>query len=97
MKGIIKTANGYRIIARVRVNGKIVQRRKTVQCTKEDAKALHEQLKTQIRSGKSDLCSLTLPLKLYKHLVAVYREKKAADFLTRMKIKLEGLKKSMGT
>jgi integrase len=76
MKGIIKTANGYRIIARVRVNGKIVQRRKTVPCTKEEAKALHEQLKTQIRSGKSDLCSLTLPLKLYKHLVAVYREKK---------------------
>jgi len=76
MKGITKTANGWRIIARVRVHGKIVQRRCTVQCTKEEAKERHEQLKKQIRAGKSVACSLTIsPPKFYKDLIKIYKDK----------------------
>ncbi len=81
MKGIEKTANGWRIIARVRVGGKIVQRRQTVQgATKEQAKALREQIKNRIRAGRTTTRSLTASgPKLFKHIVGIYKNKIRAE------------------
>lgn len=49
--------NRYNVVARIRKDNKIVHRQKTITGTKEDAKALLEKMKQEIRSGAS-LCSL---------------------------------------
>ena len=49
---IRKTKDGqYCILARIRYNGKIVTKRETVACSKEEAIRKLEQFKTELRAG----------------------------------------------
>jgi integrase len=75
---LLKKTGCWRVKARVRYCGKILQK----QCTlppgrmKEDAKALLEQIKKDLRHGqKNAVCSLKLPIELFKDILRVYREK----------------------
>jgi len=51
--------NQWRVMARVRVNGKITQKRQTIEGTKEKARELLASMKREIRAGTSADCSLT--------------------------------------
>jgi integrase len=67
--------NEWRVVARVRANGKIVQRRQTLTGTKEKARELLAEMKRGIRAGNSADCSLT-PLQNFDDVLSIYREKR---------------------
>jgi integrase len=57
--GITRTKGGWKVVARVRINGIIRQKQVTTTGSKEQAKDLHTQLKIELREGKvSAECSL---------------------------------------
>ena len=66
--------NGWRVVARVRVNGKIVQLRQTITGTKERAREVLAEMKREIR-GEGAGCSLTSP-QTFDELLTIYREKR---------------------
>jgi integrase len=66
--------NEWRVVARVRANGKIVQRRQTFTGTKEKARELLAEMKREIR-GDGAGCSLT-QLQTFDELLLIYREKR---------------------
>lgn len=73
---IRKIGELYRVIARIRdQQGRIVQRQKTLKLTKEEAKALLEKFKGEIRQGQVP-CSLTS--KVFGELLRLYGEKHSA-------------------
>ncbi len=56
--GIRKSATGWKVVARVRVDGKIVARKVTIHGSKEEAKARLESLKAEIRASAAGFCSV---------------------------------------
>lgn len=76
--GYKQISNGYwRVIARVRRSGKIVQRRKTFSGTKEQAKACFEELKQSIRQGIKPESSLTTtPLSTFSDIAKYFINRK---------------------
>jgi integrase len=98
MKSITKAQDGWRVVARVRVNRKIIQKRQTIQGTKEEAKALLERLKVQIRTGKIVTPnSLTITPKFFKNILGVYRIKsKNAPFSQGHERRVSLLEKLLG-
>lgn len=76
--GYFKIKDGrYRIVARLRSNGMIKHRQLTVDCGKETAKALSENLKRELREGKRPDCSLITP-KTFGEVLNFYTERKGA-------------------
>lgn len=73
--GIRPTKNGWCVDARIRVNGKIVHRRRTLEGTKERAREVLAEMKREIRGAKSAECSLTV-LATFSDVLSIYREKK---------------------
>ncbi len=68
--------NRWCVVARVRVGGKIVQRRQTITGTKEQARILLAEMKAELRgdsAGRS--CSLTV-LQTFDEVLSIYREKR---------------------
>jgi integrase len=71
----LKGKNEWCVVARVRVNGKIIQRRHTFTGTKERARELLAEMKREIREGGGAECSLTSP-QVFDELLTNYREKR---------------------
>jgi integrase len=65
----------YRVSVRVRVNGKITERRETVDGTKEQARDRKYQLKRELREGKP-AGSLKFPFETFADALRIYREKR---------------------
>ena len=66
----------YRVIVRIRANGKIVEKREIVAGTKEQAKDRRQQIKREIRGDKS-ACSLTSKgMSIFSDLLEIYKSKK---------------------
>lgn len=74
---IHRTKSGkYCIVARIRKDGKIVHRRETIACSKEQAKARLEEIKAEIRAGRPLESSLkSNDISTFKELIEFYREK----------------------
>jgi len=70
---IARQGDRWLVIARVRVNGKIIQRRETIDGTREQAKKRFEQLKHSARESAKG--SLTTCVD-FKHILQVYEEKR---------------------
>lgn len=92
--GLRRTADGWQAIARVRVAGKIVQKKKTITGTKEEAKALREALKKQLRGLPA--CSLTSPIKTFKDIIGKYREKRGEPFSEKHEYNVARLENEFG-
>lgn len=74
--GIEQLAPGkYRVTVRVRVSGKIVERRENVNGSKEQARERRHQLKREIRERKP-AGSLKFPFKTFADALRIYREKR---------------------
>lgn len=74
---IHRTKTGkYCIVARVRIGGKIISKQDTLSCTREQAKARHEQLKAEIRSGAPENRSLIDSRKIstFGELLSLYKD-----------------------
>lgn len=68
---------GWRVVARVRVDGRIVARRRTIRGTKEEARELFAELKREAREGvTSNARSLTVP-HTFGELLSTYAGKRA--------------------
>jgi integrase len=67
--------NQWVVVARVRVNGKITQKRQTIEGTKEKARELLASMKREIRDGKSAESSL-IHLETFDEVLSIYREKR---------------------
>ncbi len=63
----------WRVVARIRVNGKIEHRQSTISGTKEQAKESLEKLKREIRNGPGD-CSLT-EIKTFGNALTFYLDR----------------------
>lgn len=98
VKGITKSGTGWRIIARVWVSGKIVERSQVVQGTKEQAKAARERLKEITRTGRTPSCSLTITTpKTFKDILNLYRVKSEhAPFSAEHEKKVKRLEDMLG-
>jgi integrase len=73
--GLKRTGDGWQVVARVRVAGKIQTKKRTITGTKEDAKALREAFKQELRTG-SVACSLTFEVRIFSDVIKKYREKR---------------------
>jgi len=85
----------FRITARVRVCGKIVQRREVIEGTKEKARDRRAEMKREIRKGLP-ACSLTkAEISTFADILRIYREKKG-PFSYQHEQKVRSLEKDMG-
>lgn len=99
---IERTSTGeYRIIARIRLNGRIVERRQTVKASKEEAKRIYERLKDEMRCGGSPDGSLILTKEVstFGDCIAIYRDYlKLAGKLSRFHaLKIDRVKRELGS
>jgi integrase len=76
--GIERMQDGvYKVKARLRVNGKIVQKQCTLTGSREEAKALLEKMKAELRATDNAGRSLTIiELKTFGDLLKIFREKR---------------------
>lgn len=73
--GIKKLPNGaWKVQARIWVDGKIVQLQRTERCTKEEAKALRQELINQIRGGSKGKNVATYKIRTFGHILDKYEK-----------------------
>lgn len=65
----------YRVNIRIRIDGKIVERRETVEGTREEARERRQQLKRELRE-KRPAGSLKCPFQTFADALRLYREKR---------------------
>lgn len=75
--GIERMHNTYRVKARLRVNGKIVQKQCTLTGSREEAKALFEKMKAELRA--TDTAGRSLKLKTLGEIISFYRARHTVD------------------
>lgn len=79
--GIRRIAEGiYKVRARIRLSGKIVQKQRTLTGTREEAKALFEKIKAGIRAEDA---GRSLKLKTLGEVLSFYRARHAVDLTPR--------------
>jgi len=74
--GIARQGDRWLVIARVRVNGKIVQRRETIDGTREAAKRRFEQLKHEARQSANGSLTPTDDVRTFSGLLDLYHGKR---------------------
>jgi integrase len=83
--GIERMQNSvYKVRARIRLNGKIVQTQRTLTGSREEAKALFEKMKAELRATECRGRSLTV--KNFGEVLAIFREKRnkvSASYVSR--------------
>jgi len=99
-KGIWKSSdepNYWKVIARLRINGRIAHRQETFHGTKEQAKEKFESFKKELRACKKSACSLkSIPQpRTLKELLTIYQDKRGAVSRWHSK-KIEMLKRELG-
>ena len=86
----------FRVTARVRVSGKIIQRREVIEGTKEKARDRRAEMKREIRKGLP-ACSLTnkAEFRTFSDVLQIHKEKKG-PFSRKHEYKINMLEKEMG-
>jgi integrase len=84
----------YRVSVRIRVNGKIIERRETVNGTKEQARDRRYLLKRELREGKP-AGSLKFPFETFADALRIYREKRC-PFSIQYELSLKKAEKDFG-
>jgi integrase len=93
--GIVQLAPGkYRVIVRVRVNGKIVERHENVNGFKEQARERRHQLKRELRESRL-VGSLKFSFTTFADALRVYRDKRG-PFSEEYEKKVVSLEKELG-
>jgi integrase len=83
----------WRVQARIRVSGKIIQRRETVTCTRETAKAKLAEIKKSLRGDTPESGSLTVGIKTFDEALSFYLSRHEAG---RSKPYFDRLKNDLG-
>lgn len=96
---IVKSKNGYRIKARIRINGRIISKQETFKGSKEAAKVRFEQMKSEIREkafgSLKDWENHRYVLETFRDLLFLYEQKKG-PFSVSHQLKIDALKRELG-